>query len=202
MGTAPQTRASLLLRLKDRADEEAWREFVEIYRPVVVRLARKKGLQDADADDLAQQVFLAVAGAIDRWQMDPARARFRTWLGRIAHNLLVNMVTRRRADCGSGDTQVLELLHERPAAEGPDSDWVRRECQAELFRWAARHVRKEFEPATWQAFWETAVRGRDSAEVAAELGKSIGSVYAARSRVMRRLRNALADWEDGPASQA
>lgn len=196
MSFAPETRASLLIRLKDRADQEAWREFTEIYAPVIRRLARRKGLQEADADDLIQQVFVAVSGAIDRWQADSARARFRTWLGRIAHNLLVNMVTRRPMDRGSGDTQVQDFLEQRPGADGPDSELVRTQCQAELFRWAARRVRDEFEPLTWQCFWQTAVRGEDTADVARELGKSVGSVYAARSRVMRRLRIVVAEWDD------
>jgi RNA polymerase sigma-70 factor (ECF subfamily) len=196
MGQTPETRASLLIRLKDRADQEAWQEFMEIYRPVVCRLARHKGLQDADAEDLAQQVFLAVARAIDRWQADPARARFRTWLGRIAHNLLVNMVTRGPLDRATGNTHIQDLLEQRPAAEGPESEFVQVQYQREVFRWAARRVRREFAAETWQAFWQTAVRGRSTPEVSEELGKSIGSVYAARSRVMRRLRETIDEWED------
>ncbi|MSR60773.1 MAG: hypothetical protein EXS05_24560 [Planctomycetaceae bacterium] len=89
MSASPETRPSLLLRLKDRADDEAWFEFTEIYRPVVFRIACRKGLQPADADDLAQQVRSAVARTIDRWQVDPARARFRTWLGRVATNAII-----------------------------------------------------------------------------------------------------------------
>ncbi len=196
MGQTPETRASLLIRLKDRADQEAWQEFMEIYRPLICRLARHKGLQDADAEDLAQQVLISVARAIDRWQDDPARARFRTWLARIARNLLVNMVTRGPPDRGSGDTQIQDLLAQRPAPEGPESDLVRVEYEREVFRWAARRVRREFAAETWQAFWQTAVRGRNITDVARELGKSIGSVYAARSRVMRRLRETIAEWEE------
>jgi len=80
----PETRASLLVRLKDRADQAAWYEFAEIYRPVIVRLAGRRGMQPADAEDLAQEVLAAVARGIDRWQEDPRRARFRTWLHRVA----------------------------------------------------------------------------------------------------------------------
>src|SRR5262245_47940975 len=104
MSMAPETRASLLIRLKDRADDEAWFEFTEIYRPVILRLAARRGLQPADADDLAQQVLSSVARAIDRWKEDPARARFRTWLQRVATNAIINALTRGRPDRGSGDT--------------------------------------------------------------------------------------------------
>jgi len=81
--TSPETRSSLLLRIRDADDRDAWDQFSEIYRPVICRVARLKGLQQADAEDLAQQVLLSVAGAIDRWQPDEGRAKFRTWLKRV-----------------------------------------------------------------------------------------------------------------------
>jgi RNA polymerase sigma-70 factor (ECF subfamily) len=191
----PETRASLIVRLKGRADQEAWREFVEIYRPVVCRLARRKGFQPADADDLAQQVLSAVAAAVGRWEPDPRRGRFRSWLHRIAHNLIVNALTRRAPDRAAGDTAAHDLLDRQPAAEGPDSDLFRVEARREVFHWAARRIRPEFQADTWEAFWLTAVEGRPAAEVAERLGKKAGAVYAARGRVMRRLKEAVLEWE-------
>lgn len=190
-----ETRLSLLVRLRDRSDEGAWREFVELYRPVIWRLARHRGLQSADADDLTQQVLAAVAKAIDRWEPDPRRGKFRTWLHRIACNCLVNSLTRGRRERGTGDTDVLELLAEQAARPAVDPALIEFEYRREVFVRAAERVRGEFQPETWQAFWRTAVGGEEPAEVARSLGRGLGAVYAARGRVMRRLRDVVAQWE-------
>jgi RNA polymerase sigma-70 factor (ECF subfamily) len=190
----------LLVRLRDRADQAAWYEFAEIYRPVIVRLACRKGMQAADAEDLAQQVLAAVAGAVDRWQVDPQRARFRTWLHRVASNLILNALARGKPDRGSGDTGLLQLLEQQPAREGPDSDLLRLEYRREAFRWAANQIRDEFQPDNWEAFWRTAVDGETVDEAARRLGKSRSSVHSARSRIMRRLKekvNELSETEEG-----
>src|SRR5260370_29507301 len=94
MDDTPTTRVSLLVRLRDPHDERAWFEFTEIYTPLVLRLARQRGLQDADAADLAQEVFQAVAHAMERQAFDPARGSFRGWLFGIPPNLAVNFLIR------------------------------------------------------------------------------------------------------------
>lgn len=159
------------------------------------RLALAKGLQHADAEDVAQQVFGSVARAVDRWQPDAERARFRTWLTTIARNAIVNALSRRAPDRASGDTAERELLAEC-AADSAESQMLLDESRREVFQWAARRVRKEFEPPTWDAFWLTAVEGREVVEAAAALNKQPGAIYAARSRVMRRLRQIVLEWHD------
>jgi RNA polymerase sigma factor (sigma-70 family) len=196
MDPFPDTRLSLIVRLQGEPDAAAWSEFVGLYRPVVVRLARRRGLQDADADDLAQQVLLAVARAVQRWEPDPARGRFRAWLRRIAENCTVNALTRRPHDRASGLTEELERLAEIPVPLGEETLELRREYRREVFQWAARAVQPEFHADTWEAFWLTAVQGVTMEDAAAQLGKGVGSIYAARSRVMKRLREKVAEWEE------
>jgi RNA polymerase sigma-70 factor (ECF subfamily) len=186
----PTTRRSLVLRLRNPGDEAAWAEFVDIYEPLVYRLARNKGLQDADAQDLCQEVFRAVASAIERWDPDPAKGRFRAWLFRIAHNLLVNfLASQRRHPRGSGSTSVQEMLEAQPSDDGQAEAEFRAEFQRRAFRWAAERVKHEFTDSTWQAFWRTGVENQPIAVVAKELGLSTGAVYIARSRVLARLRH-------------
>lgn len=185
----PTTRHSLVLRLRSREDERAWTEFVELYEPLIYRLARNKGLQDSDAQDLCQEVLRAVASAIDRWDPDPAKGRFRAWLFRIARNLLIKFLTRQRRQLrGTGNTSVQELLEAQADRESDAEAEFAVEFRRRAFRWAADQVRGEFAPSTWQAFWKTGVENRPIPEVAAELGLTPGAVYVARSRVLARLR--------------
>ena len=153
MDESPATRPSLLARIRDPSDSRAWEEFLEIYDPLVRRLARLKGFQDADAADLAQEVFRAVASAIDRWDPDPALGTFRGWLFRISRNLMVNfLIARDRHPRGSGDSDMRLLLEAQAAPDGAESVLFDEEYRRRVFRWAADHVRPEFRDATWQAF--------------------------------------------------
>jgi len=195
MNSTPDTRASLLIRVRDPADQAAWHEFVEIYRPVILRMARQKGLQDADADDVAQQVLTSIAKAVEQREHDPKRAKFRTWLNRVAHNAILNALTRRKPDRASGDSAMQAVLNQHAPPTGPDSDLLRLEHRREVFRWVARQVRQEFQQATWDAFWQTAVEGRAVEDVAKELAKNRGAIYAARSRVMRRIQDMVTEYE-------
>lgn len=182
----PETRNSLIARLQDPADEEAWQVFVEIYRPVILRLAQSKGIQAADAEDLAQKVLLSIANAIGRWEPD-GPAKFRTWLRRITDNAIINALTRPKPDRGIGSSEIMELLHAQADRTSSTAQQLETEYQRETFQWAARNVSTEFSDESWQAFWLTAVEGKSADEVAKALGKNRGSIYTARSRVMKRL---------------
>jgi RNA polymerase sigma factor (sigma-70 family) len=194
MDETPETRRSLIVRLADAEDSRAWREFVALYEPLVLRLARRKGLQDADARDVCQEVFRAVAGAVGRW--DPDRGSFRGWLSTIARNLLINFLSRRREPRGTGATSMVELLNAAPADDPSATATFEREYRRRLLRWACDEARGESTPAAWRAFEQTAVEGRAPADVAAELGVSVGAVYIARSRVLARIRRKVQEHRD------
>jgi RNA polymerase sigma-70 factor (ECF subfamily) len=199
----PTTRHSLVLRLHNRDDQAAWSEFAKLYEPLVYRLGRRRGLQDADARDLCQDVLSAVAAAVERWDPDPAKGSFRGWLFRIARNLSAKALARQgRQARGTGRTSVQELLEAQPAADPAAAAEVEAEFRHRAFQWAAERVRREFAEATWQAFWRTGVEGRPVADVAEELGLSAGAVYVARSRVLARLRLRVELWtgEGEPAA--
>ena len=187
----PETRDSLLVQVRSPANREAWDQFVQLYQPVIYRLARHRGLQDADAQDLAQQVLMAVASAIGRWEKSDESVRFHHWLRRVARNAIVNALSRRPQDRAAGGSSVQELLLEQPQEDQESDAQIELEYRRELYLRAARKVRGDVDPETWRAFEMTVIENRSIDEAAVELEKPVGTIYAARSRIMRRLREAV-----------
>jgi RNA polymerase sigma factor (sigma-70 family) len=190
------TRPSLLIRVRDPADGDAWQQFVGLYEPLIYRFARKQRLQDADAADLTQVVLQEVSQAIRRLDYDPRRGSFRGWLFTVVrHQLAKWRAKQQRAAVGSGDTAMQEVIEGQPDREDEEALWAR-EYQRQLFLWAADRVRGSVEDASWQAFWRTAVEGQNPGEVAATLGMSLGAVYAAKSRILDRIRKEIQQVQD------
>ncbi len=188
----PDTRNSLIVRLPDSGDAEAWEQFAAIYEPLVYRLARGKGFQDADAKEISQEVMVSVAGAVERWRPDPEKGRFRDWLFRIARNLMIKYLTRRKhRPLGTGDSQFQKLLEREGEIDPNLSCELDREYEREMFQWASAQVRQQVSEKTWNAFWLTSVEGRAIAEVARDLKMTQGAVYIARSRVIGRFNEFL-----------
>lgn len=187
----PETRDSLIVLVQNPLNRVAWDQFAKIYRPVIYRLARQKGLQDADAQDLAQQVLHAVSQSIGSWKKLDPPVRFRHWLRRVARNAILNALTRQPHDRATGGSVAMELLKAHPNADSDAATQIEIEYRRELYLQAARLVKTDVELETWQAFELSVVGDFSVEEVARKLGKTLGNVYAARSRIMRRLREAV-----------
>jgi RNA polymerase sigma factor (sigma-70 family) len=185
----PDTRYSLIMRLPDRQDVHAWDEFVSIYEPLVYRLARGKGLQHADAQEVVQEVLIAISKTVEHWHPDAKLGRFRDWLFRISRNFLINYLTRRKyRGIGTGDSRIAELLAEQPAPDEESSQWFNLEERREVLQYCARLLQVSCDGKQWRAFWLSTVQQLPVSEVAKTLQVSTGAVYIARSRMMNRLR--------------
>lgn len=189
MNPWPETRDTLLARLQNPSDREAWEEFVAIYEPLVFRFACRRGLQDADARDTTQRVLWTVARAADRWEPGKVRGRFRGWLARVTTNAVINLVQRDDRHRASGRSSMWDLLEQAPQTDDEACRIWEHERRSQIFRHAASQIRSRFSEDVWHAFWNTSVDGKPIEQVASELNKSVGAVYAARSRVFAQIRN-------------
>lgn len=195
MSEFPETSESLIIQVRDPADREAWERFEQLYRPVIFRIARAKGLQHSDALDLVQQVLLSVSEAISRYEKRDGGTPFRNWLSRITRNAIVRALSRGPRDKASGGTQIMDILREVPSSDAAIDALIDTEYRREIYAKAASVVRLEVAEATWLAFEMTVLQSRPIDQAASSLGVSTGSVYAARSRVIRRLRDVVRQWE-------
>jgi RNA polymerase sigma-70 factor (ECF subfamily) len=200
MSQAPITRPSLLVRLRNTLDAQAWGEFVDVYAPLVYGFLRKRGLQDADTADVTQEVLHAVSRALGRFEYDPQQGSFRGWLFTIVRNKLRNFQAGAdRKGQGSGDSAVQHMLEQEPArALDEESLWIQ-EYEQRLFTEAALRVRPTVHETTWRAFWLTAVDGKKAAEAGALLNLGLAAVYLARSRVLARIRQEVQELQGGDA---
>jgi RNA polymerase sigma-70 factor (ECF subfamily) len=180
-----KTPASLLERLR-RPEEGAWPRFVDLYSPLLYFWACRMGLQAADAADLVQDVFAILLQKFPAFSYDTNKS-FRSWLRTVTLNRWHDNQRRKTAALRHAGPAGLEDVAVPPEAEALWDKGYR----DHLVSRAAEVMKGEFQPATWQAFWALTVEGKSGAEVAAELGLSVDAVYAAKSRVLRRLRQEL-----------
>lgn len=177
-----QTHPSLLIRIRDPRDRDAWEAFVDTYVPMIYRYARRMGLQDADAADISQDVLSEVARCIRAFEYQPDRGRFRDWLGTLVRRRLSRFLGKRGREATDVSDEAADLADSCPA----DAGWIE-EFNARILAAAMTQARPHFEPATWRAFECVWVEGRRAGEVAAELKLPIEAIYTAKSRVLKRL---------------
>jgi RNA polymerase sigma-70 factor (ECF subfamily) len=176
------TSASLLQRLRDVSTTSAWDRFVRLYTPLLFYWARRLGLQDQDAADLVQDVLVVLVRKLPEFQYQPGRS-FRGWMRTVLMNKWRDRPQARSATPLDSNVQ--------PQASADAEALEEREYRLYVIGRAMRLMVTEFEPATWQACWDTVMGGRPAAEVAAELGITVNAVYLAKSRVLSRLRQDL-----------
>jgi RNA polymerase sigma-70 factor (ECF subfamily) len=193
------TRITLLGRLRrDPTNQAAWGEFVAHYGPKIYGWCRKWSLQEADAQDVTQNVLLRLAQKLREFTYDPSRS-FRAWLKTLTHNAWSDFLeSRARPGRGSGDSSVGDLLNSVEARE----DLVKHlgeEFDRELLEEAMHRVRLRVAPQTWQAFHLTALEGLSGAEAAARIPMQVAQVFVAKRRVQKMLRDEVARLE-GPGT--
>jgi RNA polymerase sigma-70 factor, ECF subfamily len=180
------TSISLLERLRQPFDQEAWERFVRLYTPLMNHWARRLGGQGQDAEDLVQDVFALLVRKLPEFRYD-GRKSFRGWLWTVTLNKWRQKQRQRGAADTASGADALALLEDPAGTDAVE----KAEYQDYLVGRALQLMQSEFRPATWQACWQLIVVGRPAEEVAAELGMGIDAVYAAKSRVLRRLRREL-----------
>jgi RNA polymerase sigma-70 factor (ECF subfamily) len=196
-GLLPTTRVTLLSQLRqDPSDQASWDTFVERYGRHIYRWCRHWKLQDADAEDVTQDILVKLTLKLRAFAYDPSRS-FRSWLKTVARHAWRDFEdSRRHAAPAAGDSQVQELLLTLEARE----DLAQRLEEAfdlELLEAAKERVRLRVAPHTWEAFRLTALEGLPVAEVAARVNMRVAMVYGAKSKVQKMLQEEIGKLEKG-----
>jgi RNA polymerase sigma-70 factor, ECF subfamily len=189
--TMTKTPISLLERLRKPLEPEAWNLFVALYTPLIYTWARRAGLREEDAADLLQEVFMKLMEVLPTFEYDPHKG-FRGWLRTVTLNTWRDH-GKRRGNRPLGGNEAAVAAATLP--DGLEAFWEA-EYSQHLVNRAIALMQADFRPATWKAFWEQVVVGRPARAVAAELGLSPGAAYAAKFRVLDRLRAELAGMLD------
>lgn len=186
-----KTRKTLILKIRDSGDAVAWGEFVELYTPLVFGFCRKRGLTEADASDVTQEVLRAIAIAIEKFEYDPEKGSFRSWFFTVARSKLYTFFDKKqRQPQAGGGTTMMRMISETPDPS-EEQDWEL-DYRRQVFHWASERVKDKFSESGWKAFLMTAVEGKDPAETADELGMTRGAVYAVKARVIAALKDEIA----------
>jgi RNA polymerase sigma-70 factor (ECF subfamily) len=191
-----QTRLSLLSRLRrDPENPSAWDEFVGRYGPQIRAWCRAWGMQEADAEDIAQMVLVRLAVKLRSFVYDPGGS-FRAWLKTLARHAWSDFVAdRERTVAGEGGSGMFKVLHSVQARDDLEKR-LEEAFDLELLELATDRVRARVAPHTWQAFQLTALDGLSGAEAALRLGMPVASVFKAKSNVQKMLQEEIAQLQE------
>lgn len=184
------TRATLLIRLRDKTDEASWGEFVEIYTPLLYAYCQKREIKPADIADIVQNVFRSISLAIKGFEYDPTKGRFKAWLFTVLRNAISTHYRKAgRAPVTTRETLLVERIEASP--DGAEvADWER-DYQLRLLNWGMEKVKTEVSERSWKIFTETALKERSPEEVAVELEMNKNAVTVTKYRVVQKLRQKL-----------
>jgi RNA polymerase sigma-70 factor (ECF subfamily) len=192
----PTTRLTLLARLRqDPTDQAAWEAFVERYGRHIYRWCRQWKLQNADAEDVTQEILVKLARKLRDFDYDPSRS-FRGWLKTVAHHAWRDFVDSRRGRAGEGHGRVRELMETLEASEGLVQA-LEQAFDRELLEAAKLRVRLRVAPHTWEAFRLVALEELPATEVATTVQMQVAMVYVAKSKVQKMLREEIRKLESG-----
>jgi RNA polymerase sigma factor (sigma-70 family) len=188
----PGTRVSLLQRVRSGDHPASWEEFYSVYHPFLLRYAASRGLSEADACDVVQEIFMRLFRVLQKFQYDPRRARFRTWLKRVAQNSIRDWLRRsRRRREHLLDPRDLETPDPREAK----FDWDG-EHRTRIVLHALSVVRAESRPLTWKCFELHCLDGRTATDVARLTGLTANGVYINAARILARVRQKCAEFDE------
>ncbi len=188
-----QTTAVSLLEAVWSNEPTGWKRLFELYTPFIYRYCRAAGLSPDDAADIGQEVFQSVVRGIARFRREKEGSTFRGWLRTITRNKIIDFYRRSKRNSTVSIEQLGMISDGMPGPRFAADDIVDVDVLSPTVCHAIDKVRGEFEQKTWQAFWLTVVEERQPSAVADELKMSVNSVYLARSRLLRRLREKLGD---------
>jgi len=198
-GPESRTGTTLHVLLRDPANPQGWNAFVARYGTRIYAWCRRWGLQDADAQNVTQDVLAKLVQALRKCAYDPNKGSFRGWLKTVAHHAWRDYLEgQRRPGAGSGETHALDGL----ASPGASDDLARgldEEFERELLEEAQSRVQLRVSPRDWTIFRALAIEGRSGAEVAAELGMKVAAVFVAKGRVQKKLQTEVRRLEGSAA---
>ena len=185
------TSVSLLNHARD-GQQQAWSDLVRLYGPLVVQWCRQYEIQSCDSDDVVQNVFIAVSRHLNTYGQNSQEHSFRGWLWTIARSKIMDYLRKQKGIPIPLDAPILCEVSTNQVEKERSSDDARRDLQI-LVSQALGIIRQDFSDRTWNAFWRTAAMGESTSQVGRDLGMSSAAVCMCRARVLRRLRETLAE---------
>jgi RNA polymerase sigma-70 factor (ECF subfamily) len=201
LSSMDSTRYTLIQRVRDPQNQQAWAEFMALYEPLLFSYVKKKGLGDTDAQDVVQGIFISLWRTLPGFQLDKSRGRFRTWLWMVTSNAVTDWARSRqrgeRVKKAWGESRSDVTVDPDPEAEFDEA------LRRRVLEFALEKVKEDTNERTWACFELHMLKHRSAAEVAAELGlTTANSVYVNASRVLAKVREKVAEYMEEETADA